>query len=171
MSSENLGKCSGRQLPFFCSVSACDPELRVFPPGRVNLQRNQEPRRGWISILEPLRGATLEYPQWECVHRASFPALSLGSHLLGAHFLPYCPLASDSEVRPGQPLGRGTAEGVPKARQGSEGKSPSIPGAPPACSLGLSLLLLPDPGASPQTPFVQLSPCHLPSRSARVSGH
>ena len=62
MSSENLGDRSGRQLPLFWPVPTCDPELRVVPPGRVNLQRNQEPRRGWISILEPLRGATWSSP-------------------------------------------------------------------------------------------------------------
>ena len=78
----------------------------------------------------------MEFPQWECVHRASFPVLSLGIHLLGAFFLPHCPLASDSEVRPGQLMGRGTTEGVPKARQGSEGRSSRVPGAPPALSLG-----------------------------------
>ena len=169
MSSENLGNCSGRQLPLFWPVPTCDPELRVVPPGRVNLQRNQEPRRGWISILEPLRGAMWSTPMGVCP-QSLFPALSLGSHLLGAHFLPHCPLASDSEVRPGQSMGREIAERVPRAKWGSKRRSPSIPGAPPALSLGLSLLLLPDPGASPQTPFLQLSPCHLPSRSARVSG-
>ena len=78
----------------------------------------------------------MESPQWECVHRAAFPALSLGIHLLGALFLPHCPLASDSEVRPGQLMGKGTAESVPKAKWGSERRSPRIPRAPPALSLG-----------------------------------
>ena len=85
----------------------------------------------------PQRGH-VEFPQWGSVHRASFPALSLGSHLLGAHFLPHCLLASDAEVRPGQSMGRGTAEGVPRARWGSERRSPRVPGAPPALYLGLA---------------------------------
>ncbi|CAI9166560.1 unnamed protein product [Rangifer tarandus platyrhynchus] len=134
MSSENLGYDSARQLPLFCPVPACDPELRVVPPGRVNLHRNQEPRRGWISILETPRGATWSSPNGGCP-QILFPSPLLGHPLLGAHFLPHCPLAGDSEVRPGQLTGRGTAERVPRARWGSERRSPRVPGAPPALSL------------------------------------
>ena len=116
----------------------------------------------------PQRGR-VKFPQWGCVHRYSFPVLSLGSHFQGAHFLTHCPIASDSEVRPGQPMGRGTAEEVLKARRGRERRSPRVPGASPALSLGLSLLLLPDPRASTQRPFLQLFPCYPHSCSARVS--
>ena len=111
----------GNRLPLLWAVPTCDLELRVVAPGRVNMQRNQEPRRGRICILEPPQRGHVKFPQWGCVHRSSFPVLSLGSHFQGDHFLPHCPLASDSEVRPGQPMGRGRAEGVPKARQGSKG--------------------------------------------------
>ena len=108
------------RLPLW-TVPTCDLELRVVAPGRVNMQRNQEPRRGRICILEPPQRGHVKFPQWECVHRSSFPVLSLGSHFQGDHFLPHCPITSDSEMRPGQPMGRGRAEGVPKARQGSKG--------------------------------------------------
>ena len=151
------------RLPLW-TVPTCDLELRVVAPGRVNIQRNQEPRRGRICILEPPQRGHVKFPQWGCVHRSSFPVLSLGSHFQGDHFLPHCPITSDSEMRPGQPMGRGTAEEVPKARRGRERRSPRVSGASPALSL------LPDPGASTQRPFLQLFPCHLPSCSAWVRG-
>ncbi|KAJ1061704.1 hypothetical protein K5549_002739 [Capra hircus] len=67
------------RLPLW-TVPTCDLELRVVAPGRVNMQRNQEPRRGRICILEPPQRGHVKFPQWGCVHRSSFPVLSLGSH-------------------------------------------------------------------------------------------
>ena len=62
--------------------------------------------------------------------------------------------------------------GIPKIRRERERRSPNIPGASPALSLAPSLLLLPDPGVSPQRlfpPVLALQPLHL-SHSARVRG-
>ena len=62
--------------------------------------------------------------------------------------------------------------GIPKVRQERERRSPNIPGASPALSLALSLLLLPDPAVSPQRlfpPVLALPPPYL-SHSARVRG-
>ena len=52
----------GNRLPLLWAVPTCDLELRVVAPGRVNIQRNQEPRRGWICILELPRGVTYNSP-------------------------------------------------------------------------------------------------------------
>lgn len=64
--------------------------------------------------------------------------------------------------------GAGTAEEVSKARWDREGRSP---GASPALSLGLSLLLLPDPGLSTQRlfpPSLTLLPTQLLSEGRQT---
>lgn len=143
-----------RQLPeLFCPVPACDPELRVFPPGRVNL-RNQNQKR-MDKHLGPSRGH-VEYPNG-MFPQSLFSALARTS--LAECLLPP-PLPSSKVTRVGQdsPCGEGGQQRNLRPRWGSRA-GPPTPGVPLPLPWPEPSYLLPDLGISLSTFIV--SPCHL----------
>ena len=170
MVSIDLFYCSGSQLSLVWLVSTCDPELRVVPPGWDNPQRNQKPRRGWLSIPESSREARGAPCVRGSIRTASIPALSSGHQSTVS-------TSSSTAIQQGtqkwgqdSPWWGGQLIGIPKVRREKEGRPHNIPGASPALSLAPSLLVLPDPGVSPQRLFPSVLTLPPPSTSATPQG-